>query len=378
MPRNPFRPTLLCLMLIVAAGAAVAAPVVKSEKERFTYQVVTSGLSHPWSLAFLPDGRMLVSERAGRLRMIDSQGRLDPRPVEGLPEIAQYGQGGLLDVVLHPGFRDNHWVYFSYAEPGPGGVGTAVARGKLNDHRLDQVAVIFRMNLKSRKNYHFGSRLVFDRDGYLYITLGERGERMEAQNPGSDNGSLIRIRDDGRIPEDNPFVGVKEARPEIYDYGHRNMQGAALNPATGRIWTHEHGPQGGDELNIEQAGANYGWPVITYGVNYVSGTRIGEGTHKAGMQQPIHYWVPSIAPSGMAFYTGSRFPGWNGDLFVGSLKFQQLVRLQLDGDKVVHEERLLSGLLGRIRDVREGPDGLLYLLTDEQNGRLVRLLPVKD
>jgi aldose sugar dehydrogenase len=365
----------LGVMLFAAVTLAAASPLVTSEKARFTYQVVTSGLSHPWSLAFLPDGRMLVTERAGRLRMIDSEGRLDPRPVEGLPEIAQYGQGGLLDVVLHPDFRDNHWVYFSYAEPGSGGVGTAVARGKLNDHRLDQVAVIFRMNLKSRKNYHFGSRLVFDRNGYLYITLGERGERMEAQNLGSDNGSLIRIRDDGRIPEDNPFVGVKGARPEIYDYGHRNMQGAALDPRTGRVWTHEHGPQGGDEINIEQAGANYGWPVITYGVNYVSGTRIGEGTHKPGMEQPIHYWVPSIAPSGMAFYTGSRFPGWNGDLFVGSLKFQQLVRLQLDGDKVIHEERLLTGMLGRIRDVREGPDGLLYLLTDEENGRLVRLLP---
>ena len=375
MPRFPFHRTLLCWILVTATGIAAAAPVIESEKQTFTYETVASGLSHPWSVAFLPDGRMLVTERAGRLRLIDSDGRLDPRPIEGLPEIQPLGQGGLLDVVLHPHFSDNHWVYFSYAEPGPGGVGTAVARGKLTDHRLDQVEVIFRMDRKSRKSYHFGSRLVFDRDGYLYITLGERGERMQAQNLGSDNGALIRIRDDGRIPEDNPFLGRTGARPEIYDYGHRNMQGAALNPVTGRLWTHEHGPQGGDEINIEQAGANYGWPVITYGVNYVTGTRIGEGTRKPGMQQPIHYWVPSIAPSGMAFYTGSRFPGWQGNLFVGSLKFEQLVRLELAGDKVVHEERLLGGELGRIRDVREGPDGLLYLLTDEENGRLIRLRP---
>jgi aldose sugar dehydrogenase len=354
---------------------AESEPVIGSEKQALTYEVVTSGLSHPWSMAFLPDGGMLVTERVGRLRLIDSAGRLDPVPIEGLPKTEQHGQGGLLDVVLHPDFPNNRWVYFSYAEPGMGGYGTAVARGRLKDHRLDQVQVVFRMNRKSRKNYHFGSRLVFDRDGYLYITLGERGERPHAQDLNDHNGSLIRIHDDGRVPDDNPFVGRSDAKPEIYSYGHRNMQGAALNPWTGNIWTHEHGPQGGDEINIEKAGANYGWPVITYGVNYGSGTRIGEGTRKPGMQQPIHYWVPSIAPSGMAFYTGDRFANWRGNLFVGSLKFQQLVRLELDGNRISHEERLLSGLLGRIRDVRQGPDGLLYLLTDEENGRLVRLLP---
>ncbi len=367
--------TILLLLLLPMALAAGAAPVIDSEKQRFTWQVVTSGLSHPWSLAFLPDGRRLVTERGGQLRIIDAEGRLDPQPIAGLPDIRQHGQGGLLDVVLHPDFAHNRLVYFSFAESGPGGFGTAVARGRLEEHRLSQVEVIYRMQRKTGTRHHFGSRLVFDGNGYLYITQGDRGDRPRAQDLSDHAGSLIRLNDDGSIPGDNPFVGRADAKPEIYSYGHRNMQGAALNPRSGKVWTHEHGPQGGDEINIPEAGRNYGWPVITYGVNYGIGTAIGEGTHKPGMEQPIYYWVPSIAPSGMAFYAGDRFPAWKGDLFVGSLKFGLLVRLELDGDRITHEERLLDGKLGRIRDVRQGPDGLIYLLTDESNGQLIRLLP---
>ena len=364
----------LVIVLLVHASQALAA-TIQTELQRIDYQVLTTGLNHPWSLAFLPDGRMLVSERAGDLRLIGADGLLDPRPVGGLPPIHQYGQGGLLDVVLHPDFLRNRLVYFSYAEQGPRGYGTAVARGRLRGHRLEEVQVIFRLQPKTAKTYHFGSRLVFDRQGHLFITLGDRGGRMRAQDLGDLAGKLVRIDDDGTIPPDNPFVGVPGARAEIWSYGHRNIQGAALHPLSGQIWIHEHGPQGGDELNIPLPGRNYGWPVITYGVEYVSGLPIGEGTRKPGMQQPIHYWVPSIAPSGMAFYTGDRFPAWRGDLFIGSLKFRLLVRLRLDGERVLHEERMLADELGRIRDVRQGPDGLIYLLTDADDGKLVRLLP---
>lgn len=364
----------LVTVLLVHASQTLAA-TIQTELQRIDYQVLTTGLNHPWSLAFLPDGRMLVSERAGDLRLIGADGLLDPRPVEGLPPIHQYGQGGLLDVVLHPDFLRNRQVYFSYAEQGPRGYGTAVAHGRLRGHRLEEVQVIFRLQPKTAKTYHFGSRLVFDRQGHLFITLGDRGGRMRAQDLGDLAGKLVRINDDGTIPPDNPFVGMSGARAEIWSYGHRNIQGAALHPLSGQIWIHEHGPQGGDELNIPLPGRNYGWPVITYGVEYVSGLPIGEGTRKPGMQQPIHYWVPSIAPSGMTFYTGDRFPAWRGDLFIGSLKFRLLVRLRLDGERVLHEERMLADELGRIRDVRQGPDGLIYLLTDADDGKLVRLIP---
>jgi len=352
-----------------------AQPVEQTERHALTHQVVTDGLNHPWGMAFLPDGRILVSERSGTLRLIDAQGRLLEQPVGGLPRIRQYGQGGLLDVALHPAFASNQLVYLSFAEQGPRGSGTAVGRGRLDGRQLQDFEVIFRLQPKTNSTYHFGSRLVFDKDGYLFITLGDRGDKDRAQDLDDHAGSLIRLHDDGRVPADNPFVGREDARPEIYSYGHRNMQGAALHPLTGRLWTHEHGPQGGDEINIPAPGVNHGWPVITYGVNYVIGTQIGEGTHKPGMAQPIHYWVPSIAPSGMAFYTGEAFPDWQGNLLVGSLKFQQLVRLQLDGDRIVHEERMLTDKFGRIRDVRQGPDGLVYLLTDADDGKLIRLLP---
>ncbi len=362
--------TVLGLLLAVTASAQV----VKTEEHRVRVVPLVEGLEHPWGLAFLPDGRMLVTERPGRLRIVQD-GRLLPEPVAGLPPIIARGQGGLLDVALHPRFAENSLVYLAYAGPGPGGMSTEVARGRLVGQRLEQVEVLFRQLPKSDARQHFGARLIFDRQGYLYITLGDRGDKDRAQLPDDHAGSVIRLHDDGRVPGDNPYVGKKGWRPEKYDLGHRNQQGAALHPDTGELWTHEHGPQGGDELNIIRPGVNYGWPVITYGVNYVIGTKIGEGTHKPGMAQPIHYWIPSIAPSGMAFYTGERFPRWRGDLFVGALVDQMLVRLRLQGEKVIREERMLQNQLGRIRDVRQGPDGYIYLLTDEDNGRLLRLEP---
>jgi len=365
------------MALILAQLATVVDAAVETELEKIDYEILTEELEHPWSLAFLADGRMLVTERPGRLRLVAADGTLDPRPIEGLPPVRGYGQGGLLDVVLHPDFSRNRRVYISYAEKDPRGYGTAVAYGTLDGHRLEDVRVVFRLRPKTHSAYHFGSRLVFDRDGFLFITLGDRGARKRSQDLDDHAGSLIRLNSDGSIPADNPFVGRKDARPEIYSYGHRNIQGAALHPENGRIWTHEHGPQGGDEINVPQPGKNYGWPVITYGAEYGTGSSIGEGTHKPGMQQPIHYWVPSIAPSGMAFYTANRFPNWKGDLFVGSLKFRQLVRLRLDGQKVIGEERLLEDELGRIRDVRQGPEGLIYLLIDADDGMLVRLLPAE-
>jgi glucose/arabinose dehydrogenase len=362
----------------VCDAMAGSGPVIQTEKQKLSYQVVTDQLSHPWSLAFLPNGDMLVSERRGQLRLVKENGGLLAQPISGLPAIRQHGQGGLLDLALHPEFKNNRLLYFSYAESGPGGVGTAVARGRLRGHKLEGVEVIFRLSPKSAARQHFGSRLIFDRQGLLYITLGDRGERPRAQQLDDHAGSLIRIDDNGRVPATNPFVGRTGVQPEIYSYGHRNMQGAAVHPGSGRIWIHEHGPQGGDEINIPEAGKNYGWPVITYGVNYGTATKIGEGSHKQGMQQPIHYWVPSIAPSGMVFYDGDRFPAWKGNLFVGSLKFRQLVRMELEGDRIVHEERLLTDEFGRIRDVRQGPDGLIYLLTDEDEGKLIRLLPLDN
>lgn len=357
-----------------SGAQAMAGQEIATREHGIRVVEMVRGLEHPWSLAFLPDGRMLVSERPGRLRIIEG-GNLRPEAVTGLPPIASRGQGGLLDVALHPGFARNALVYVSYAGPGEGGMGTEVARGRLVRNRLEDVQVLFRMVPKSGAGQHFGSRLVFDRQGFLYITLGERGDKERAQRPDDHAGSVIRLRDDGKVPVDNPFVGKVGWKPEKYTLGHRNIQGAALHPFTGELWTHEHGPQGGDEINIIRPGVNYGWPVITYGVNYIRGTKIGEGTHKAGMAQPLYYWVPSIAPSGMVFYTGDRFPRWKGDLFVGALKDQMLVRLRLEGEKVVEEERLLKNALGRIRDVRQGPDGCLYLLTDENDGALYRLEP---
>jgi glucose/arabinose dehydrogenase len=351
--------------------------LLQTEKHALKAQVLVEGLNHPWSLAFLPDGRMLISERPGRLLLLGKDG-VGWQALSGLPAIVEYGQGGLLDVVLHPDFAHNRYIYFSYAGSGDGGIGTEVARARLAEDSLEDVEVLFKLQPKSDTPYHFGSRLVFDAKGHLFITLGDRGEKHRAQKLDDHAGSVVRLMDNGKTPAQNPFVAEHNAKPEIFSYGHRNVQGAALHPRTGELWAHEHGPQGGDELNVVRAGVNYGWPVITYGVNYGTGTPIGEGSAKPGMAQPLYYWVPSIAPSGMSFYTGERFPEWKNNLFVGSLKFRLLARLELDGENVLHEERMLENAFGRIRDVKMGPDGLLYLLTDAENGLLVRLSPADD
>ena len=373
MSQNDLLRGLLCLLAFVAIGPA-AGQSFQSTEHAFRVVTLVQGLEHPWGLAFLPDGRLLVTEKAGRLRIV-RDGKLEPKSVAGVPQVTVHGQGGLMDVALHPRFAETGWIYLSYTARGADGVGTEVVRGKLAGDRLDQVDVLFRQQPKGNTGRHFGSRLVFDRAGYLYITLGDRGEMERAQKPDDHAGSVIRLHDDGRVPADNPFAAKSGWKPEKFTIGNRNMQGAALHPQTGALWTHEHGPQGGDEVNVIRPGVNYGWPVITYGVDYGIGTKIGEGSAKAGMAQPVHYWVPSIAPSGMAFYTGSRFLRWKGDLFIGALRDQMLVRLRLDGEKVVHEERLLRNVLGRIRDVRDGPDGYLYLLTDAANGVIARLEP---
>jgi glucose/arabinose dehydrogenase len=365
----------IALLFAVALGARAAdVPLVRTDAHAVRVRTLAQGLEHPWGMAFLPDGRILVTEREGRLRIV-RDGRLEPTPVAGLPAIAAHGQGGLLDVALHPRFAQNGWIYLSYSARGPGGHGTEVARARLVEDRLEDVRIIFRMQPKVSGGRHFGSRLVFDREGLLYVTLGDRGDQDRAQRLDEHLGKIVRIHDDGRIPQDNPFRTRAGARPEIFSLGNRNVQGAALHPATGELWTHEHGPQGGDELNVIRAGANYGWPVVTHGRNYGTGTRIGEGPHKPGMTPPLHHWAPSIAPSGMTFYTGDRFPNWRGDIFVGALRDQMLVRLRMNGEQVAQEERILKGVLGRIRAVSQGPDGYLYVLTDESNGVLARLEP---
>ena len=337
------------------------------------------GLNHPWGLAFLPDGRLLVTERPGRMRLVNGEGQLSA-PLEGVPKVFALGQGGLLDVVLDRQFAANGTVYFCYAEPTDGGARTSMARARLladGRPRLEDMQVIFRQQGPLSRSNHFGCRIVQMPDGNLFLTMGDHFTyRDEAQNLGNHLGKIVRIRPDGSVPPDNPFVGRQGALPEIWSYGHRNAQGAAINPASGKYWMHEHGPRGGDEINIPQAGKNYGWPVIGYGIDY-SGAKIHESTRKAGMEQPIHYWVPSIAPSGMAFYSGDLFPTWKGNLFIGALAGQMLVRLELDGERVTKEERLLRDLHERIRDVRSGPDGALWLLTDNANGRILRVVSAK-
>ena len=369
---------LLCMASIGQAAHAATLLIAASKAGPVRVERVAEGLDVPWSLAFLPDGRMLVSERAGRLRLVGTDGAVSP-PLAGVPAVYVRGQGGLLDVVVSPDFAADGLIFFSFSERTPDGVRTAVARARLEvDHqRLAQVKEIFAQRDDPDGRHHFGSRLVVARDGTLFVTLGERyTQRDKAQDLASHLGKVVRIRPDGSVPADNPFVGRKGAQPEIWSYGHRNVQGAALNPRTGQLWTHEHGPQGGDEVNIDRAGANYGWPVITYGREYVTGFAIGEGTTRPDIVPPVHQWTPSIAPSGMAFYSGKLFPVWQGSLFVGSLKFGMLSRLSLDGDRVVGEERLLGELGHRIRDVRQGPDGALYVL-DETDGQILRLSPAR-
>jgi glucose/arabinose dehydrogenase len=367
------------LVLGSAAGSAPKPPVTRIDTEQASFRIerLADGLDHPWGMAFLPHGDILVTERPGELRLFDHDSfSLERKPIKGTPEVFAKGQGGLLDVAVDPAFEDNRLIYLSYAGVDDDGLSsTRVARGRLVERRLEDVEVIFRSNSASAGGAHWGSRLGFDPAGDLYVSLGERGQKSIAQSLGRHGGSVVRIRPDGSIPDDNPFVDKAGARPEIYSYGHRNPQGLAVHPETGQVWTNEHGPMGGDEVNRIEAGVNYGWPVISWGRNY-DGTPINGGLRaKEGMAQPVHFWDPSIAPSGMTFYHGDAFPEWQGDLFVGALKFEMITRLEMEGDRVVGEERLLEGMLGRVRDVRTGPDGLFYILTDSPNGGLYRLKP---
>jgi aldose sugar dehydrogenase len=364
---------------LLTGGTSAPAQVFHSFAGDLVVQTAASGLDHPWALAFLPDRRMLVTERPGRMRIVGKDGTLSPA-LAGVPKVFASGQGGLLDVVLDRSFAQNHAIYFCYAEPVEGRARTALARARLiaeGTARIEAVEVIFRQAGPLSGGNHFGCRIVQTPDDNLFLTTGDHfTTRDQAQILGNDLGKIIRIRPDGSVPPDNPFVATPGAEPAVWSYGHRNPQGLALHPVTGKLWEHEHGPRGGDEVNIIEKGKNYGWPVIGYGIDY-SGAKIHDSTHKAGMEQPIKYWVPSIAPSGMTFYTGNLFASWRGSLFIGALAGQILVRLELDGHKPVKEERLLQELRERIRDVREGPDGALWLATDSSSGRILRLAPAK-
>lgn len=373
-------PAALAAALILGFGPAALAQDtqrIRTDKVEVIVETAARGLDHPWGLAFLPDGRMLVTERPGRLRIASQDGTLS-QSVRGLPPIAARRQGGLLDIALDPNFAQNRLVYFTYAEDrGEGQAGTSIARARLSQDgaALEQLQVIFRQQPSYTGGNHFGSRLVFDREGNLFVALGDRFDlREQAQNVTSHIGKVLRIKPEGGAAPGNPFLNREGARPEIWSIGHRNIQAAALHPTTGALWTVEHGARGGDEVNIPEKGKNYGWPVISYGVDY-SGAKIGEGTKKAGMEQPVYYWDPSIAPSGMAFYTGDKFPGWRGSILVGALAGKLVSRLETDGNRVTGEERMLQNLGERIRDVRQGPDGFVYLLTDSPQGRILRMRP---
>lgn len=370
----------LVFALLAGCSLAFVSPAeaqdrYKSSAGELSVETVAKGLEHPWGLTFLPDGRMLVTERPGRLRLVSADGKTS-EPIKGTPEVVARGQGGLLDVALDPNFATNRLVYLSFAEARDGGNGTSVARGRLNEAAtaLEKVEVVFRQMPAINSNMHFGSRLVFDRTGALFVTVGDRSNQMDqAQNPDNHIGKVLRIRPEGGVPDDNPKT--QGWRPEIWSIGHRNVQGAALHPETGQLWIAEHGARGGDEINTPKAGRNYGWPVISYGVHY-SGAKIGEGTKKDGMEQPLFYWDPSIAPSGAAFYTGKVWPSWQNSLFVGGLS-GSLIRLSTKGESVTGEERLLQQRSDRVRDVRQGPDGFLYLLTDADDGAILRVRPAK-
>ncbi|MEX0802705.1 MAG: PQQ-dependent sugar dehydrogenase [Candidatus Binatia bacterium] len=361
----------------LAEAQAPRSPTPAPVKGALRVETVAKGLEHPWGLAFLPDGRMLVTERPGRLRVVERDGRIS-EPLTGVPRVYASGQGGLLDVAPSPAFDKDRLVYLSFAEAGESGAGTAVARGRLGERGLENTQVIWRQQPKVSGANHWGSRIVFRPDGTLFVTLGERfNDSDKAQDLATTLGKIVRIHPDGSTPRDNPFVSRAGARPEIWSYGHRNVQAAALHPETGQLWTVEHGARGGDELNHPQAGKNYGWPVISYGVHY-SWFRIGEGTAKEGMEQPVYYWDPVIAPSGMVFYTGDLLPDWKGNILIGSLTPGLLVRLVMKDGKVVKEERYLGDLKERIRDVRQASDGSLYLLTDAHNGRILRITPAAN
>lgn len=373
--------SVLLLIGVLACKGAAQGPALRSPQPGYTNgvvraEVVAEGLESPWALAFMPDGRLLVTERPGRLRIVSLDGTVS-EPIGGLPPtLRATGQGGLLDVALDPGFAQNRTVYLSFTE-GEGGVqGTAVARARLAEGRLEDVRVIYQQRPKLPTGQHFGSRLVFGTDGTLFVTQGDRGTWPAVQDLSTTVGKIVRINTDGTVPRDNPFMSRSGALPEIWSYGHRNAQAATLEPGTGRLWTVEHGARGGDELNHPEAGKNYGWPEITYGINY-NGARIGSGTAREGMEQPVYYWDPVIAPSGMTFYTGDRYPGWRGSVIVGGLASMSLVRLVLENGRVTREERYLGELRERIRDVQQGPDGLLYIVTDNARGRVMRIVPAR-
>jgi len=378
------------LAILAAASMLVsAAPSLAQDTTQrsafYDYNVVTvaDGLENPWSMAFLPGGDMLITERPGRLRIV-RDGMLLPDPVAGTPEVFARGQGGMLDVVPHPDFANNHLIYLSYSKPIDEGATTAVIRGRFENDRLSDVEEVFLAETQIVPRGHYGSRLAFDAEGYLFITVGDRQvpstgdlEMHPAQDVSNNHGTINRIHDDGRIPEDNPFVGQAGANPAIWSYGHRNPQGLFVHPETGDVWATEHGPQGGDEFNLIKPGANYGWPVIGYGVNYRSGSTIHEGTLREGMESPVHFWVPSIATCGLMLYTGDKFPEWQGNVFVGGLAGEQIARLTLDGQTVTREETLFQGM-GRIRDIRQGPDGYIYVAIEDRAGEptsVVRLEP---
>jgi len=360
---------LLTFLAMLMPGSALAEDrTIKTEAGEIKVETVAEGIANPWGLAFLPDGRMLVTEKRGQLRFVDKNGKKS-KAITGLPKIASGGQGGLLDVVLAPKFDENQLIYFSYSEAGEGGRGTAVARARLGETSLEDVQVIFRQLPKVSGDLHFGSRLAFTPDGKLFVTLGDRFKFDPAQDLGSHIGKIVRINPDGSVPEDNPFVSQKDALPEIWSLGHRNAQGAAIHPETGKLWENEYGPLGGDELNVPAAGANYGWPEVSWGRHY-SGTNIPNPPTRPEFADAIHHWTPVISPSGMTFYTGDAIPAWKGNLLIGGLSSQGIVRLTLDGEKVVGEERI--PMEARIRDVRQGPDGAVYAL-DESNDQILRL-----
>ena len=375
---------LICGVLITGAvfllginSAFSETKVFKTQKHNVIVEVIASNLNHPWGLAFLPDGSFLVTERGGALNLISPKGK--KKIIAGVPKVWAEGQGGLLDVAVDTAFTQNSTIYFTYSQPSDDGkrAGTALARAKLSllgKPRLRNMKVIFSQSNKTGSGVHFGSRIVIAPDNSLFVTVGDRGDRRRAQDPFDHAGSIIRIDREGSVPSDNPFADGNKGLPEIWSIGHRNPQGATWNSTTNSLRTIAHGAKGGDEINHPEAGKNYGWPVISYGRNY-GGSQIGEGTHKIGMEQPVYFWDPSIAPSGLAFYNGDAFPSWKGNLFVGALKYQLLARLELTNGKVTKEERIFTGIFGRIRDVRQGPEGFLYLLTDEFPGRLIRVKP---
>lgn len=371
---------ILCAVLVAAAAcdAETDTHTHSSSHHEFRVLTVVEGLERPWGVTFLPGGDMLVTERTGRLRLVRG-GQLVDEPVGGLPDIHVERQGGLLDVVLHPGFAENRFVYLTYAKLCADGERntTAVGRGRWADDHLSEFSELYAADACAKSGHHFGSRLVFDGNGYMFMSVGDRGDMPRAQDPTDNAGNTLRLHDDGRIPADNPFADSARGHAAVWSYGNRNIQGMARNPANGELWANEHGARGGDEINVIEPGVNYGWPAATLGVNY-DGSIISERSHEeVGAVMPIHEWTPSIAPSGMAFYTGDQFQGWRGDVFVGALSHEHLARLRFDGHRLVEQERLLEGI-GRVRDVRQGPDGFLYLLIDAADGRLLRLEPAGD